>query len=100
MTKKEFIKKMKAAMKETAKGSKGQEFTCNILSVIDENIKEDYEKVYGKLRIDWYKEEYYSIPIQFDVHEDSTEKERTDVRLNALAMYMAQSLEFGTYKDL
>lgn len=89
MQRKEFIKKMNKAIKETSKGHAGKTYTCNIMDIIDNNIGRDYKTTLSRSGGSF-------IPVGFGVKRE----DETVVRLNALTMYMIQALTFKTYKDL
>lgn len=100
MKRKEFIRIITAAMEEVEEYNG---YTCGLIEknfykekdwyqMPSSKIKKDYSYVFGVKNLHGYY-----IPINFEVYEY---KKRKQVRLNALAMYLAQSLAFKTYKDL
>lgn len=94
MKRKEFIRIVTGAMEMIE--NEDDEFSCCALSDLQASntVRRDYGQVFGNdLR------SYYAIPIGFGFAPCELDK-RKQARLNALAMYLAQSLVFNTYKDL
>lgn len=102
MKRKEFIRIVIGAMEEVEKYN---DYTCNLLDKkfyncyqwIDKPsspIRKDYISVFSDST--WFNGGRY-ISADFGL---SSPKRIKQVRLNALAMYLAQSLAFKTYKDL
>ena len=96
MKRKEFIRIVTGAMEMIE--NEEERYSCNALSRLQKHesvtVKRDYAQVFG---IEYSS--YYDIPIGFGITSNN-EKKRKQARLNALAMYLAQSLAFKTYKDL
>ena len=96
MKRKEFIRIVTGAMEMIENGE--EVFSCNVLSRLQKDgtdtVKGAYTQVFGN-----EYSSYYDIPTGFGVTSNNMKK-RKQVRLNALAMYLAQSLAFKTYKDL
>lgn len=80
------------------------EFTCNAISLVTSKRS----STITKMRIDYtyvfspsgrkYPTGDYIIPTRFNYYHLT--KKLKQIRLNALAAYLAQSLAFGTYKNL
>ena len=96
MKRKEFIKIVIEAM-EMIENNK-EEFSCNAVFFSqkgkDKTVEFDYRKVFGDRGFGTY-----NIKAGFGIPSFDTETKK-QVRLNALSMYLAQSLAFGTYKEL
>lgn len=94
MKRKEFIRIVTGAMEVLE--NEDDEFSCCALLDLQSSgtVTRDYNKVFGKKYPNCY-----NIPLGFGITPRKTEKIK-QVRLNALAMYLAQSLAFKTYKDL
>lgn len=94
MERKEFIRIVTGAMEMVE--NKEDEFSCCALSDLQASntVRIDYNQVFGN-----EVRSRYIIPIGFGFAPCEVEK-RKQARLNALAMYLAQSLAFKTYKDL
>lgn len=97
MTKSEFIKVVKQAIKQV---ENGEQWTCEILKKLNEKIEFDYRLIFNVT-----KDEIYPwIPAGFSTESPTwvydIKGEAKQTRLNALTLYMVQALESGTYKDL
>lgn len=101
MKRKEFIRIITAAMDSVESGFE-YGYTCNLISFYhkrcarncNSSIRKDYIKVFKR-----YKSGR-KIDICFGLNSCTDSALLKQVRLNALAMYLAQSLAFKTYKDL
>lgn len=95
MKRNEFIKIIKTVMKEVENDS-GDVYTCNRLEELGgSSLRNDYISVFGDKKKG-------TIRIRF---MGSREHLKSNIiakprRLNALSTYLAQSLTFGTYKNL
>lgn len=105
MKRKEFIKIVESVMK-SVQNNHPESYTCLLLDKEfyaqkrkdwmknpQSRIVKDYNKVFGDIDCNVG----YKIPVGFGEASLNFVKQ---VRLNALSMYLAQSLAFGTYKEL
>lgn len=96
MKRKEFIRIVAGAMEMIE--NEETKYSCNALLRLQKDgsdtVKRDYSYVFGDDRLI-----FYSIWVGFGI-SSRHEEERKQARLNALAMYLAQSLAFKTYKEL
>ena len=96
MKRKEFIRIVTGAMEMIE--NEETTYSCNALSYSQEDetdtVKRDYSHVFGDDCLI-----FYCIQVGFGISSFHKE-ERKQARLNALAMYLAQSLAFKTYEDL
>lgn len=95
MKKKEFVRIVTGAMEMIE--NQEDVYSCNALSYLQKDtdtVKRDYSQVFGDDCLI-----FYCIQLGFGI-SCSHREERKQVRLNALAMYLAQSLAFKTYKGL
>lgn len=103
MKRSEFIEIIETVMEVVEHSNHdAQTYTCVLLERMGgSRIAIDYSKIFGKLN----KFGDYNIPVGFlftkkeRIHDNSNYLSKPR-RLNALSMYLAQSLAFGTYKDL
>jgi len=96
MKRKDFIKIVTDAMEMIETGN--ERYSCNAIFHAQKGnaktVECDYVEVFGD------RSQFgYSIRIGFGISIYNDE-ERKQARLNALAMYLAQSLTFKTYKEL
>ena len=96
MKRKEFIRIVTSVIEMIE--NEEERFSCNALSNLQidgsDTVKRDYAQVFGDDYLGLYE-----IPVGFGISYFHKEI-RKQVRLNALAMYLAQSLAFKTYKEL